>query len=782
MERRNSSDDRTPRQSLNPNVFDDEYAVDPSEADFMPGMSDGFRPMNAGGDRDRQDHDRDQSPRRSFSASKPAEADMRRMASRNSTAKTPCARESISHDGRNPGTHIRGASSQATALQHRASISSTGSFATMARSESPYSGGPSHPYGMYPQNTTMARSSSVTTSSTQRQPHRSVSLQRPAHPYGMYPQNVMETPNEVPMPPAPPAIPVGFPGLNTGYHRQIGPDGEEQDIIGPDGHTEQLPPYSRYPEEGPAKAAMAAEASLTPVEVPVAPPNAPPNSSDDAPISPVSPTSPTSTASINQQPQRQEDQGRSPPSSGAASTTEQGISEKPELKNGWKKWSSRKLWGKVPLGVVLVLLILVLVFAIILGAAIGSFVAKGNKDKPDGHKKGGPNDDAAPQKSPPTGSMFDASPIPTPSALPSLPAGAFALPLGMAQESSPSCLTMANQLSAWSCKMTFVPLLLTVNNSLPNGSPQPMASIQPFTKPDGGIQYGVQPPTLLMQPLQLVIDQDYRAYGPAFHFQGVYDKVVVLTPDEFQAGASLRKWNGDDSNGFANNGNNNGGGGNGNGNGNILNGDGGQPGFGHRFQVQPGDTPWYCVWNQTFIEGYIYVIDNSTGASFTGFPSAFPTPFGSSIPVEPTGPPPSVTDAPHSRVFNGEPPPPTPTPTSFQRRGDGDYPRPPPYPRIVKIEERRLPGAPQPYCQKMLLLDNGVIVPAQDNQGNAVKVQLQENNPSLEEFLLSANSPRPNPSSSSLPASANTSSAGARRDLEKRRDPAGACHCQWMFQ
>jgi hypothetical protein len=48
-------------------------------------------------------------------------------------------------------------------------------------------------------------------------------------------------------------VPVGFAGVGNSYRRQVGPDGEEQDIIGSDGHAEQLPPYSRYPENGPEK-------------------------------------------------------------------------------------------------------------------------------------------------------------------------------------------------------------------------------------------------------------------------------------------------------------------------------------------------------------------------------------------------------------------------------------------------------------------------------------------------------------------------------------------------
>lgn len=258
----------------------------------------------------------------------------------------------------------------------------------MARSESPFGVGPSHPYGMYPQHT-MARSSSVTTSSTQRQPHRSMSLQRPAHPYGMYPQNVVE--DESPLPAVQAAIPVGFPGLNTAFHRQIGPDGEEQDIIGLDGHTEQLPPYSRYPTEGPTKAALAAEASATPIEPPSV---VSLNTVYDVPhISPVSPLSPVSP--IRFPPPQQETHRDVAPialpvslsqSAASLSSTEQDASEKQETPQSVKSWRSKKLWGRVPMGVAIALLVLVLIFAIILGAAIGTIGAR-NRDR-GGH--GGP--------------------------------------------------------------------------------------------------------------------------------------------------------------------------------------------------------------------------------------------------------------------------------------------------------------------------------------------------------------------------------------------------------
>lgn len=75
---------------------------------------------------------------------------------------------------------------------------------------------------------------------------------QPAHPYGLYTQTgiPLDDGRDTPSPA------VGFPGANPTFHRQIGPDGEEQDIIGPDGHSEELPPYSRYPDEAQMKVAQ----------------------------------------------------------------------------------------------------------------------------------------------------------------------------------------------------------------------------------------------------------------------------------------------------------------------------------------------------------------------------------------------------------------------------------------------------------------------------------------------------------------------------------------------
>jgi hypothetical protein len=420
MDRRNSKDALPQQPHDNPDVFDDDFALDVDldddvdENDFMPSVSDGFRPGNAreGGDGDQQNHDRNEPSRPNLMTSTSAEStDLRRVATRNSTTKTPLDQDAANHENRLPHLLSQRHIPHASPLRHRESVSSTASFATTTRPDSPLGNGPSHPYGMYPQHT-MARSSSIATTSTQQYPRQSLSSQRPTHPYGMYPQNLVEDeePVPVPVPQVQAAIPVGFPGTAAPYRRQIGPDGEEQDIIGMDGHTEQLPPYSRYPEEGPTKASMLAEASATSVDAVPHPRTA----SDDtllahdlpspvSPITPVTPVAPIVPALLP--PRRPETQTgnaadpRPATDSEAASllTEEGGALEKTESARSLKKvnWRKKRLWGKIPVTVALILLIVLLILAVILGAAIGSFLAKQgrNNDKDKERNKGNKHDE-----------------------------------------------------------------------------------------------------------------------------------------------------------------------------------------------------------------------------------------------------------------------------------------------------------------------------------------------------------------------------------------------------
>jgi hypothetical protein len=344
----------------------------------------------------------------------------------------------------------------------------------------------------------------------------------------------------------------------------------------------------------------------------------------------------------------------------------------------------------------------------------------------------------------PSGSLFGATPISVPSDISPLPTGAFSLPLGFPQEANPGCLVQPNAYAAWSCKMTFAPLIITINTTGvdTNGNQQQRASTRPGNGiPDTVIQYGAQTPQLDLEPMQLVKDLDVQSLGPAYHFSTRYDKLVILRPEELTAGSSLKK--------------------------RQLNDD--APAR-QRFTVQPGDYPWYCYWNRTYIEGYIYVEDNSTAATFTALPTMYPTNLPSSSASD-SATVAIATPAPTSttQTFPTGAAAVVPTSSSVARRDAAAdaaaSSRIPPYPRIVKIEERRLPDSPQPYCQRMVLLDNGEITPAPNGNDPAVALWLQEQDPSYSEYFTTT-----------------STTTQSKRDVERRADPSDSCHCQWMFK
>lgn len=260
-------------------VFDDEHAVD----DF-DGVADGFAPGRIHpGDHRWSIHSEDPSIRsvRAHMADAPLSL---AGTSRNSMHKSRDSQNPFSsteddddsHDQdsilqRSHSTQSSSTAQYAPGVAHR--LSTASSARTFARTASPMHGntGPSHPYSMYPQDTNLGRTPSVsTTTSTIREAQPlTVSGQGPTHPYSMYPQNVSGHEDDADAattqpPHAQTVIPVGFPGRNQGFVRTRGPEDEEQDIIGVDGHSEQLPPYSEYPEDGVPKTIVLPGQVVTP--------------------------------------------------------------------------------------------------------------------------------------------------------------------------------------------------------------------------------------------------------------------------------------------------------------------------------------------------------------------------------------------------------------------------------------------------------------------------------------------------------------------------------------
>lgn len=271
--------------------------------------------------------------------------------------------------GRTASLHSQSTVAYAPGITHR-SLSSASShpFAPM---HSPVlaSSGPSHPYAMYPQDSFLARTASVSTTSTIRAPQRaSLPQQGPAHPYAMYPQNVVADvddaeEHDAANPHPQDHIPIGFPGRAQAFQRQQGPEGEEQDIVGADGHAEQLPPYSEYPENGVPKHIVivtpisdTAPLTATPSHLPVA--QGGPQSMTDA-------SARADAQSFTSMEQMESNQTR-------------GSTPKRWKNKSWKEKRKTKFCG-IPFWWIMLSGCVLAFIAVVLGGAIGGFLSSQKK-------------------------------------------------------------------------------------------------------------------------------------------------------------------------------------------------------------------------------------------------------------------------------------------------------------------------------------------------------------------------------------------------------------------
>lgn len=195
-----------------------------------------------------------------------------------------------------------------------------------------------------------------------------------------------------------------------------------------------------------------------------------------------------------------------------------------------------------------------------------------------------------------------------------------------------------------------------------------------FTDPSNPLPvfYGTQPPIIsIPKNLALVNDSNVRAYGPAWFFQTQYNKLVivpeaVLTPP---ASSGKRGHNQEMDMDFP---------------------------LSRHGIAQTGDRPWYCYWNGTLLETFIYANASSgTGAAATTTTAPGSSPTTAAVST-PSGPP------------------------MFQPLT--------PYPKLVRVEERRVtgasgddPNAVRPYCLKMQILNNGQASPIPDATTGALQ-------------------------------------------------------------
>ena len=370
---------------------------------------------------------------------------------------------------------------------------------------------------MYPQ---VMRVSSIATGSTVQQVERPfVPHHAPEHPYAMYPQNtVAEEEDDGPL--AHLSIPLGFPGMGQQYQGGRTPIRNDiADIVGADGHVEELPPYTRYADEFvpkeevrdcsiPVDAAPIMEARA---DVRVAPHSAPIISPDNA-------------VGLN------------------TAITQTASSEKcGSLRERWKQNSRKRLCCGIPLWAVLPI-IGVLLFGVLIGGIIGGVLAK----KKSGAEAALPLAESSSyvhlsyalhitDRSPRPSSAvtitattwLDAAPLSTNSPMPSIIWGEFKVPTDNLTSNSSSCVADPMYASAWGCGPP-TGIGVTLAQSSGSGSTLPQIAFDPYAI-NATFSYGPQAPDLhgVPYPLSLSLDKDEEGLGRALFFSTFYDKLTI---------------------------------------------------------------------------------------------------------------------------------------------------------------------------------------------------------------------------------------------------------------
>ena len=282
----------------------------------------------------------------------------------------------------------------------------------------------------------------------------------------------------------------------------------------------------------------------------------------------------------------------------------------------------------------------------------------------------------------------------------------------------------------------------------------PMVSLNYSTASTAPIRYGAQPPQLdHPSPLVLMEDRDDPARGPAYMFVEFYNKTVILREDDLPGGYTFPKRSLLERGSF---------------DGEAVE----KPTYLHERDdstwetdsiAQPTDKPWYCFWNGTVLEGFVFIAQNAnTSASEnTTSPSVVATSESYSSPSA------AATSETYSQGMN----------QPYRKRQAS--PSLCQYPKMVKIEERRLQYNPvQPYCQQMQILNTGQPGPLQNPvTGDFIIVNLTESEPPLQHQAQEIPGGEGGPSGpwNSIPTAGGQ---GRRRSYEKR-DSLTPCQCEW---
>jgi hypothetical protein len=333
--------------------------------------------------------------------------------------------------------------------------------------------------------------------------------------------------------------------------------------------------------------------------------------------------------------------------------------------------------------------------------------------------------------------------------------------MGEPSQSDALCLENTAQLPSWSCNIPTPSLQLSISSL---GEHQPNISNKQIHISQSSqanklrtYTYGTQPPALDEgKVLSLVTDFDDPEYGPAWFFQVPFRKLVVLHEDALAmptAGSSrLRR-----------------------------RGAGGAAEWQRKGVAQPGDKPWFCYWDGTLLEAFVFA--NTTSRAAAAAAAAAVAVVSSTL----TSPTPSPTITPFYGAYVGGPYgpgsfglPTTPAPTTASSSAPQATPSVlsmwPAYPKVIKFEERRMPrkaGFGQPYCVQMAIGADGMsATPVTNATGGFNTIMLSER------ISASTKSRR----GVVLDETGIVEERDGEDDELVSRDLSNECHCAWLIK
>ena len=358
-----------------------------------------------------------------------------------------------------------------------------------------------------------------------------------------------------------------------------------------------------------------------------------------------------------------------------------------------------------------------------------------------------------------------------------VPSGTYALSLSSPTNVQAGCLLQTSLNQAWGCDLAGAPAL-AISVGVPAASRPTPGAFFFYASVDSGIEYGAQYRYMNTQltPYQAVQETGEDDKGPALYFAQSYNKIVILPESAFtMPSGAQKKREYRVPTGFMKD----------------------------RQLVSHGETPWVCVWNDTLIEGWIYV-EQSIRSSLT-ITTSSSSPSTSTSNVNPTEKTSNTNTSGSLAVISTEPRAQVTTAlatsavasssqTGYEDRkrhlqkrqtaesratlDDNDerlsadqeealdtYHNLPPYPYLIKIEERRVPiDGSVPYCQQFQMLDNGDLSPlSTPDHPNGITFELAEQPPAYSAYDENA-------------------SVGITSRSTKRQTSANACHCEWWAQ